>query len=337
MKLTQAWERFWFKPQATSPLALVRITAGIVSFGWGLALLPDLFTFYSNDGIVPVQPEEQGEGVWGLLGIFPSDAALVAVYVALLVGSVALALGCFSRVAALVVLVGLLSFARRDVYVLNSGDGLLRNLVLFLVLAPGGESLSLDRWRRCRRTGESFWDFPERAPWALRLLQIQLSVLYVSTVWTKVRGINWNDGTAVSYANRLDDLARFPLPSFMTDSVMVSNVLTFGTLAVELSLGILIWNRVLRPYVIALGVGLHAGIDYSIRVGFFSYAIFACYVAFIPPETASRAILATRDRLRSGGLARRRAKRRTAAEKPAIAHSQSARLGADSGGRAGPG
>ena len=123
-------------------------------------------------------------------------------------------------------------------------------------------------------------------------------MLYVSTVWQKVRGVTWNDGTAVSYANRLDDLTRFPLPSFMTDSVTVSNLMTYLTLAGELSLGILIWNRTLRPYVIGLGVILHLGIDYSLRVGFFSYAIFAAYTAFIPPETAERAILAVRDRLR---------------------------------------
>jgi hypothetical protein len=44
--------------------------------------LPDLFAFFSEGGTVPEPPEGQGPGVWGLLNIFPSDAALVAVYVA---------------------------------------------------------------------------------------------------------------------------------------------------------------------------------------------------------------------------------------------------------------
>ena len=306
-RFTEAWERFFFKAQPTSTLALVRIAVGLLSLGWGLSLMPDLFEFYSSDGILPAQEANQGSGIWGLLGIFPSDAALVAVYAALLISSVALTLGLFTRVAALIVFLALLSFARRNVLVLNSGDGLVRNLALLMVFAPAGASLSLDRLRRCR---DRFWEFPERAPWALRLIQIQVSVLYLSTVWQKARGLNWNDGTAVSYANRIEDLARFPLPGLLKDDILVSNLLTFGTLAVELSLGILIWNRVLRPYVLGAGVMLHLGIEYSIRVGFFSFAVFSAYLAFVSPEAARRAILAVRDRVQAARSSRSRARAR---------------------------
>jgi hypothetical protein len=300
-RVSAAWERFWFAPQPTSTLALVRIAAGLVALGWTLSLLPDLFSLFSNGGIVDEQPPNQGQGVWGLLGIFESDLALVVVYAALLVGSVALLLGFWTRLAAIAVFVGLLSFQRRNWAVTNSGDGLVRVLAAFLVLAPAGAALSLDRLRRAR---DRFWEFPARAPWALRLIQIQLSVLYLSTVWQKVRGTTWNDGTAVSYALRIEDLERFPLPSFLSESVTLANLMTFGTLALELSLAILVWNRVLRPWVLGLGVLMHLSIDYSIRVGFFSYAIFACYVAFIPPETSKAFILGVRDRLRQSRLAR---------------------------------
>ena len=310
-----AWERFWFAPRPTSTLALVRIGVGLVSFAWALSLLPDIMSFFSEGGVFPEQPEAQGKAVWGLLDVFSSDAAVIVLYVAFLVASVALILGAWSRLAALVVFLALLSFHRRAPLVLNSGDGLLRNLALFLALTPSGAALSLDRWRKHR---ESFWEFPERSQWGLRLIQVQVSILYVSTVWQKARGVNWNDGTAVSYANRLEDLIRFPQPDFMTDSVTVVNLLTFGTLAVELSLGILIWDRVLRPYVIAVGVALHAGIDYSIRVGVFSWAIFASYLAFIPPETASRWILKARDRLAGSRRARRRGSERPAAQPVAM-------------------
>ena len=29
--------------------------------------MPDLFEFYSSDGILPVQEANQGSGIWGLL------------------------------------------------------------------------------------------------------------------------------------------------------------------------------------------------------------------------------------------------------------------------------
>ena len=66
------------------------------------------------------------------------------------------------------------------------------------------------------------------------------------------------------------------------------NALTWGTLVLEVSIGVLIWNRVLRPYAIAAGLALHLGIDYSLRVGFFGLAIVVSYVAFVPPDAASR-------------------------------------------------
>ena len=81
----------------------------------------------------------------------------------------------------------------------------------------------------------------------MRLLQIQFSMVYLFAVWDKVRGITWNNGTAVSFALRITDLERFPVPGFITHSLLISNLLTYGTLAIELSLAILVWNRTLRP------------------------------------------------------------------------------------------
>ena len=133
-------------------------------------------------------------------------------------------------------------------------------------------------------------------------MQIQVSILYIAAVWAKVRGATWNDGTAVSYAFRIEDVARFPVPGFITDSLVLANLLTFGTLAVELSIGMLVWNRVLRPWVLLLGIGLHLGIDYAVRVGFFSYAVLVAYVAFVPPDVARSLILGARDRLARVGV-----------------------------------
>jgi hypothetical protein len=300
------WQRFWFEPEETSTLALVRIVFGIATFVWTITLTHDAFAFFSERGILPVQPgyHETGDRLlWGLLGPFSGDTAIVLLFVALLVASACLVLGLYSRLAALVVFIGLVSLERRNPFVFNSGDALLRIIALYVALAPSGVSFSLDRWRRAKQT---FWVFPARAPWPLRMMQIQLSVLYLATAWAKLRGTTWNDGTAVSYALRLEDIGRFTLPVSIADSELLMNFLTYGTLAIELSLGILVWNRVLRPWVLACGVALHLGIDLTLRVGFFGYAILILYVAFIPPETASSKLLAVRERLHRLQLLRRR-------------------------------
>jgi uncharacterized membrane protein YphA (DoxX/SURF4 family) len=294
-----AWERFWFRDVETSTLALFRIAFGVVVVAWTISLAPALYSFFGPAGILPGHPDN-GPGSWGLLELDSSGTAVTLLYLLLLVGSLALLVGFRTRLAAVVVFVCLVSFGRRNPWVLNSGDLLVFVLAFYLMLAPSGAALSVDRWLGARRR---FWEFPRRSIWPLRLIQVQVSILYLFAVWEKVRGTTWNDGTAVSYAFRIEDLERFPVPGFLTDAVVLVNLLTYGTLAVELALAILVWNGKLRPWVLLLGVSLHLGIDYAVRVGFFSFAALVAYVAFLPPETVSSWVYRLRDRMARGRLA----------------------------------
>jgi hypothetical protein len=262
-------------------------------FFWTLSLIPNLFAFFGPDGIMPTYPE-LGPGAWGLLQFSSSPGVLVAVLLMLLTASAALTLGYHSRIASVLVWVGVMAFSHRNPLVGNSGDELIGNLALFLALAPSGTSLSIDR---LRKAPNDFWEFPARAPWALRLVQIQLSMVYLSAVWQKIQGQTWRDGTAVSYALRIADVGLVPTPEFITHSVVLSEMMTFGTLALEASLGILVWNRVARPWVLGAGVLMHLGIDFSILVGFFSFTMICAYISFVPADTATRRILAVRDRV----------------------------------------
>jgi Vitamin K-dependent gamma-carboxylase len=289
-----AWNRFWFEPTPTSTLALVRIALGVLVIAWTLSLAGDLFAFFGREGIQPSAPRAPGS--WGVLALGGDELVLGGLYAALLVAAIALTAGFHTRVASVVVFVGLLSLERRSPFVFNAGDHLLRILAFYVMLAPAGAALSIDRLR----SGGSLWEFPERAPWALRLIQLQLSVVYVAAAWAKVRGTTWNDGTAVSYALRLTDLERFPVPAFLTQVPELAALLTYGTVAIELSLGLLVWNRRLRPWVLSLGLLLHLGIEWSLRVGFFSLAVLVMYIAFVPPGRASEAIGSARRRLRAG-------------------------------------
>jgi hypothetical protein len=242
-----------------------------------------------------------------VLDAWGSDAAVAGVLVATMVAACAVIVGFITRVASVVVFVGLMSLYARNPFVFNSGDTLLRGTAFFLMLAPAGAAFSVDALRR--RGRDAFRYFPARAPWALRLIQVQLSIVYLASVWAKVRGTTWNDGTALSYVLSLDDLRRFPLPDPFLHSALLVNALTWGTLVVELSVALLIWHPVARPYVIAAGLGLHLGIDYSLRVGVFGLAIAVSYLAFAPPPFASRVLggLRTRGAHLSKRLARRTA------------------------------
>jgi hypothetical protein len=291
VRVWSGWQRFWFEPQQTSSLALFRIAFGLLAIAWTATLIPNLYTFFGSHGVLPKRPAGD-PGEWGVLGNGDSRALLLVVFVATLCAALALTVGLYTRLAAIVLWIGIGSFQHRNYLVLNSGDTVLGALTFFCALAPAGAALSLDR---LRKAPGRFWEFPAHAPWALRLIQVQVSVGYLAAVWNKVRYDVWNNGIAVSDALRLEELQRLPIPAFVTHSVLLTNVLTFGTLGVELAIGVLVWNRTARPWVLALGICMHLGIDATIIVGFFSYAMIVAYLAFVPPETATRFILATRD------------------------------------------
>jgi hypothetical protein len=266
--LRAAWDRFWFAPTPTSTLALVRIAYASVLLGWCALISFDLTAFFSPSGILPSRVRLPWS--WSLLDVFPSDTAVALLFAVLVWAAVFLLVGFHTRLAALVAFVVLLSFERRNLVVFNSADTLLRLFALYLALAPAGAALSVDRWRAAR---DRFWEFPLRAPWALRLIQVQVSVMYLFTVWLKVQGETWNQGTAASYSLRVLEVARFDLPQWLTDSAVISNLLTYGTLAVELALAVLLWNRRARPWVVAAGVLLHLSIQATIMVGLFSTTV----------------------------------------------------------------
>jgi hypothetical protein len=321
------WRRFWFRSQPAYTLGLVRIAFGALALGWTLSLLPDLYDLFGPNGIQLQQPARGLQ--WGLFAVWNSDRALLVGWAVLLISSLTLMIGWHSRLAALAVFVLILSFEHRNPWVWNSGDLLVRLEALFVALSPCGAGLSLDQRRR---TG-TFWSAQQRPQWPVRLMQLQLSLIYLASASSKLNGSAWPEGTAVSYALRLQDMLLVPTPHWLANNALLMNAATWGTLAVELSVGILVWNRRLRPWVLATGVVMHTMIMIAIAVGFFSLAMFVLYLAFVPPETAQRLPRSTKQ-MATKMLRGRRWRRRNRKETPkeeGVAAAGSSASGPDGG------
>jgi hypothetical protein len=269
-----AWRRWAFDPVDTPPMAALRIACGLLSLGWALSLLPDVQAFLADDGLTS-GPVDGTAGWWTVPLISPYAAVGL-----LCLACVGLVLGWRTRVSAVLVAFLLIALQRRNVYVLNSGDLLLRELAIFVALMPAGECWSLD----ARRRGVTRL----RAPWALRLLQVQVSLLYLFSVTAKLGGDSWQNGTAVGKAVQLEDLQRFVIPEALATSVTVAAVLTYGTLLVEAFLIIGLWVAKTRWWAIGAGVAIHLGIEATMLIGWFSLTVIACYLAFVPGEELRR-------------------------------------------------
>ena len=169
----------------------------------------------------------------------------------------------------------MLSLQRTNSTIFNSGDLLLRQVGFAVALAP----------------------------WPLRFLQLEVAIGYVLSGWAKLQGKTWHDGTAVGLALRIEDLQRFAAPDWLFEQRILLNLLTWGTLAFEVSFLMLVWSRRLRPWVLGVGVLIHLGIDIFLDIGFFSYAMLLAYVAFLPPDVADRVVVRLRPVRGTGSVA----------------------------------
>jgi hypothetical protein len=145
----------------------------------------------------------------------------------------------------------------------------------------------MDRLLRILR-GREGAEIEPRSPWAQRMIQFELSLLYFVSFCWKIQGATWINGTALYYVYHLDQLRRFPVPSwFLRPTVL--KLATWWTLVLEFSLGVLIWIKDLRYILLALGLLLHLSLEYSLNTPMFQWDVLSAYVLFIYPADMQRA------------------------------------------------
>lgn len=282
--LQAAWNRFFFEPASPLPVATFRVAYGLLVLFNLVLVWPDAGVWFTEQGVVPIRVEHKLEPMarLDLMALLPGTEAAARIYLAALAGlAAAVTVGWRTRLMSVLLYLGLTSLHHRNVFILHGGDTLLRVLGFFLIFTEAGALLSVDRWLRLRRGEESLAP-PLCEPWAQRLLQLQLATVYVFTFLSKAGGEQWADGTAVYYVLQLEEFKRFPLP-LIGDYLPLIKAATWATLAVELSLGTLVWVRELRYPVLLAGVALHLGLEWTMNVPMFQWVAMAAYLNFVAP------------------------------------------------------
>jgi hypothetical protein len=300
--LVRAWNDFFFKPQPVTPVAVFRILYGLLVIVDLILLRPDWLTWYGPRGFLSLETMRllaPGPRVNVFLFLPQTVLAVTIFFWIFLILAACLTAGFMTRFSTIAVYVCLSSIQDRNPYILHSGDTLLRVTGFFLMFAPAGAALSVDRLLRIW-SGRGKADVVLYAPWAQRLIQIQTAVLYFATFYSKTLGDSWKSGTAIYYVLRLDEFQRFPLP--LIHNPFLLKALAWGTLFIECSLGVLIWFRELRYPVLLAGICMHLGIEYSMNIPLFEWIAISTYVTFIYPEDLTRSFAWIRNRLGSHKL-----------------------------------
>ncbi|MNJ96869.1 Vitamin K-dependent gamma-carboxylase [compost metagenome] len=280
---------FFFKPQGVQSVALMRICFGLLLLANWVMVWSHLDVFWGVDGLFSLETSLKYASAWrfSLFDWMPNDPRVPVIVAGLnLIGAIGVTFGLFTRTSIAIAFLTLVSFHNRNIFILNSADLILRNLLFFMFFSASGYAYSLDRWILLKR-GLAPKEPLERAPWALRLIQIQFSLIYIATVMFKMKGVYWADGTAVYIATRLDEFLKFSMPMILNNLLLIK-LLTWGTLVVEFSLGTLVWVKELRYWVLLAGVGLHVGIEVTMNIPLFEIIMIAAMLCMVDSADIKR-------------------------------------------------
>ena len=163
----------------------------------------------------------------------------------------------------------------------NAGDTIRGITLFYLMLCPSGAAWSVDRIIQRRRLGTTFPAYVW--PWGLRLLFIQLVLIYFMNGLYKVTGTNWLAGDSLYYVLCDLTLTRFSFAQLPIPFV-VTQVSTWLVLAWELSFPLLVLFRRTRWLALAIGVAFHLGIFATMELGGFVPYVLCLYLPLLPWE-----------------------------------------------------
>jgi hypothetical protein len=183
-------------------------------------------------------------------------------------------------------------FIERNSQIRTGADDTLQVALFLILLSPCGKALSFDAWllRRKGLLSGPAWT----PPWSLRLIQIQLCLIYGTTGLIKLKGDQWLqgpmsnwlhgtwwDGTSVYYVFNLSDLSRWsyaqlPVPLWIT------MVLTYTSVWWEALFPLMMLHRWTRRFALVFGVLFHLGIYLTVEVGWFGFYTLTFYGVWTP-------------------------------------------------------
>jgi hypothetical protein len=320
--LVGGWNRFWFTPSDPTTLATIRIVTGLVLLYVHVTCLADLLNFVGpnawvdQEAIVKIRTEATvpsvlfegkvhrnywGQSVWFYVR---NPTAIWAIHGVFLLAIVCFTLGLGSRVAAVLVWLGHLSYLHRGLMIWFGMDTILAMLTFYLMFAPVGATLSLDRaigrYRAARRTLRMSGR-PDTVPLAtaphwsvtvvIRLIQVHMCIIYFAAGAAKLQGPTWWSGTATWMTMMLPEFALFDMSWLARlgewPVQYVSALGNLFTILFELSFAFLIWHRLWRPFVLFMAVLLHASIGIFMGLGGFGVVMLTGCLAFVAPASVS--------------------------------------------------
>jgi hypothetical protein len=264
---------FFWGPADARAYALVRIALAIGGLVNLIDLWPHRFELYASTGMVSLGAVHEAMHGIRYLSVFDyvgSEGGTTAVFVAAALALAALGLGIFPRVAAVLVVVWHLSSSHRAPPILHGWDHILRAYSLLVLVSPMPKVWTV---RGSAATGSV-------PAYGLRLMQWQLAVIYMTTVWQKLPDPYWRNGQLLAYFS-VSLFSRDPDTLLLVHHEWLSALATYASLAIEASIPWLLWFERTRVLGLLAGFGLHFLVAVTARIAIFSTCMLIPYAAFL--------------------------------------------------------
>jgi uncharacterized membrane protein YphA (DoxX/SURF4 family) len=276
--------RWLTDPVPAERAAALRIAVGVVLlFDIFVLYLPNLGALYGPGGFGDPAHFDAVFGPpwwrWSLLRVLPPSWGPQVLLTAWAVAAFGLLVGYRPRLAALVCWAAAVSFSQANLYLHNGGDQLKLIVLLMLVFLPTD-----GRWAVRRHPAARGGVGPVMVrQWPIRLLVLQLAVMYFMNGYYKAMGPAWRDGSVMYYVAHSPSWAHFS-PDYVPLPDGALRLLAWATVLWELLFPLLVLIPLTRAATLWIGVLFHVGTLAHLEVGLFPVYALCYYVPLVPWE-----------------------------------------------------
>lgn len=301
----RAIDGFFFNRISAKGFGLMRIAWAFFTGAFLLMQWKDVTFFYADSGLVTPRMMDlyiRSSNHFTILDWVNQPLAVFCLYLILLIVLFCMMIGFKAKWMTIASVLLLFSFHERNGFILGGGDTLLRDIGFILMIAPNISAFSLDRlqlqWQQWKKT-RTFLPGPTISVWPQRMLLWQMIALYATSLWYKLLGDMWINGTAVEATLHHPIYARWTTGfiNHLMPLVGTADYLALFWQGAWLLLLIPKWFTDLLPpqlpriplrrILIIGGIFFHGGILLFMDAGVFSLAVWTAYLGLLRDEDFS--------------------------------------------------
>jgi predicted DCC family thiol-disulfide oxidoreductase YuxK len=302
---------YWLGELDLRPLGFMRIVFGAVLFFSVADIGPVLFTFLSDEGVMPRHALLNGLVRGDRFSIFYSvgpNWLLATLFAGALLSLASFTAGYHTKLSNIAAYILVCGIHERDLMLFDGADNVIRVMLFWLLFMPSGARYSIDAVL-ARARGETVRETAPALP--MRIGQLQIAWIYANTVMHKWPGTSWHDGSALHTALGLDHLFTRTLGKLVFQVPALTSFGTHFALIAERSFFPLVFLPIFQPrpvqqwlakqtqgvrstvtlffqptykaLAICYGTALHLGIATMMSVGNFSYIMISSYLLLFEP------------------------------------------------------